>query len=414
MKRITPILLALMLWVSTLSIYGIGLPRLQMAYASPFASLDADTAYNMITNGSFPDTLILDVRSQGEYDEGHIYGAVLIPHTELEARIGELANHKNHEIAVYCRTGARSAIASEILDSNSFIKVYNILGGVQAWEAGGYPVGIAAVRNVDTNLDYDTIQAAIDAPQTLDGHSILVDAGTYHEHVDVHKSISLVGEDRDTTIIDGTGGGMVVKIAADNVSLAGFTIRDGTWGIFITESDFNNISGNTVTDSQYGIYLLAACECNPSSRNTIRSNTIKNNEVGIYLDVSDYNIVYHNNFIDNIIHADIGIGEVNTWDDGYPSGGNYWSNSNVVDLHTGYFQNETGKDGLGDTAFVIEGAGNQDHYPLAHVRDFSVESQQDVSFLTWTVAIIVVIVVFGAILLIYFTKIRKSTESIER
>lgn len=491
MKRIAPLLLALMLWVSALSFYGTGLLRFEMVYASPYASVDADIAYSMIMNGSFPDVVILDVRSQGEYDEGHIYGAVLIPHTELEARIGELANNKNHEVIVYCRTGVRSAIASEILDSNGFTKVYNMLGGIQAWKAEGHPVWVATVHNIDTNLDYDTIQAAVDASQTLDGHSVLVDAGTYHEHVDVHKSISLTGEDRDTTIIDGSGGGMTVKIAADNVSLRGFTIRDGSWGIFITESDFNIISGNSVTANQYGIYLLAACKCNPSSRNTIRNNIISYNEVGIYLDVSDYNTIYHNNFIDNTIHADIGFGEVNTWDDDYPSGGNYWSNSNTIDLHTGSYQNETGKDGLGDTAFVIEGEGNQDHYPLAdlysslHVHilspenktyhtdsipltftvtestdwigysldlqmnitvdgnttildltygphiitvyandtagnagtsetvDFSVDVKQEEPFPTWTVATIVVVVVFGAIAMIYFAKIRKSTESIE-
>jgi parallel beta-helix repeat protein len=284
---------------------------------------------------------------------------------------------------------------------------------------------------------------------------------------------------------------MAVKIAADNVSLRGFTIRDGSWGIFITESDFNIISGNSVTANQYGIYLLAACKCNPSSRNTIRNNLISHNEVGIYLDVSDYNTIYHNNFIDNTIHADIGFGEVNTWDDDYPSGGNYWSNSSTIDLYTGSYQNETGKDGLGDTAFVIEGEGNQDHYPLVdlysslHVHilspedktyhadsisltftvtestdwigysldgqvnttiygnitipglthgphtitvyandtagnagisetvDFSLEVKQEEPFLTWMVAIIVVIVVFGAVVLTYFTKIKKSTESAE-
>ena len=56
--------------------------------------------------------LVLDVRTQEEYDSGHLYDAVLIPHTELETRIDELAGHENHMIIVYCGSGHRSANAS--------------------------------------------------------------------------------------------------------------------------------------------------------------------------------------------------------------------------------------------------------------------------------------------------------------
>jgi hypothetical protein len=54
---------------------------------------------------------------------------------------------------------------------------------------------------------------------------------------------------------------------------------------------------------------------------------------------------------------------VNVWDDGYPSGGNYWSDYNGVDLYRGPFQNETGSDGIGDFPYTI-GANNQDNYPI--------------------------------------------------
>jgi len=53
----------------------------------------------------------------------------------------------------------------------------------------------------------------------------------------------------------------------------------------------------------------------------------------------------------------------NTWDNGYPSGGNYWSNYTDADLYSGPYQNETGSDGIGDTPYVID-AENQDNYPL--------------------------------------------------
>jgi len=53
----------------------------------------------------------------------------------------------------------------------------------------------------------------------------------------------------------------------------------------------------------------------------------------------------------------------NVWDDGYPSGGNYWSDYNGTDIFRGIYQNETGSDGIGDTAYIID-ANNIDHYPL--------------------------------------------------
>jgi len=53
----------------------------------------------------------------------------------------------------------------------------------------------------------------------------------------------------------------------------------------------------------------------------------------------------------------------NIWDDGFPSGGNYWSDYIGVDLYGGLSQNETGSDGIGDTPYIID-ANNQDNYPL--------------------------------------------------
>ena len=348
-----------------LSSCGAGLSGLQLAFASPYTSVNAETAYNMITNGSYPNIVVLDVRSQGEYDSGHIYGAVWIPHSELEARTGELAGHEDHEIIVYCAAGVRSVVASEILDSHNFSKVYNMLGGLSEWESAGYPIWLATVHNLNTTFNYDTIQAAIDAPQTLDGHTIFAEAGTYYEHLFVNKSISLAGEDRDTTVIVGNGTDGVIKIAAYQVNVTGFTIRNGTMGIYIEESDLNVISGNIIADNQHGIHIFASCTCDPSSKNTITNNTIKNNGFGIYLESSNYNIIYHNNLVNNEFQTAVYELYSNAWDDGYSSGGNYWSNHNPLDLYSGTYQNETGSDGIGDTPYIIVGE-SKDRYPLVY------------------------------------------------
>jgi parallel beta-helix repeat protein len=97
---------------------------------------------------------------------------------------------------------------------------------------------------------------------------------------------------------------------------------------------------------------------------TVSGNNITNNEYGVYLDYSSNNKFYHNNFINNFEQVSIPLfGSSNVWDDGYPSGGNYWSDYVGVDEKSGPNQNQTGGDGIGDTPYVID-AYNRDRYPL--------------------------------------------------
>lgn len=84
------------------------------------------------------NVILLDVRTQSEYNSAHISGAVLIPVSKLEERIGEL--RKGRKIIVYCRSGHRSLKASKILTEHGFPNVYNMLGGIKAWTGAEYPV----------------------------------------------------------------------------------------------------------------------------------------------------------------------------------------------------------------------------------------------------------------------------------
>ncbi|MEJ2382984.1 MAG: rhodanese-like domain-containing protein [Xanthomonadales bacterium] len=70
----------------------------------------------------------IDVRSVGEYESGHVEGAVNIPHTEIAERIAEVTEDKDDVIYVYCRSGRRSGIAQSVLENAGFTNVVNIGG----------------------------------------------------------------------------------------------------------------------------------------------------------------------------------------------------------------------------------------------------------------------------------------------
>jgi len=102
---------------------------------SAIISITPAEVYKIITNDE--DYIILDVRTQDEYNEGHLDKALLIPVDELKGRLGELP--KDKPIIVYCRSGARSNRAANILIENGFTEVYD-MGGILSWQEEGFPV----------------------------------------------------------------------------------------------------------------------------------------------------------------------------------------------------------------------------------------------------------------------------------
>lgn len=123
------------------------------------------------------------------------------------------------------------------------------------------------------------------------GDTIYIPSGTYYENIIINKSISLVGEDKDTTVIDGSEDGDVIHISADWVNISGFTIKNGHQGIWFLSSN-STIINNSVTHNEYGIYLRY------SRNNTLIGNYIaSNNHDGITL----YNYSNNNYITDNIM-----------------------------------------------------------------------------------------------------------------
>jgi len=84
--------------------------------------------------------LILDVRSAAEYAEGHIPGAVNLPHDQMKARAEEIGTHRDQEIVLYCRSGRRSAIAAQTLAAEGFTRLRLLEGDMPGWEGAGHPV----------------------------------------------------------------------------------------------------------------------------------------------------------------------------------------------------------------------------------------------------------------------------------
>lgn len=146
--------------------------------------------------------------------------------------------------------------------------------------------------------------------------------------------------------------------SSDN-EIAGNKVEDNEYGISCwAYSDSNSIIGNNITaNNLVGIWIVG------SSNNTIAENIMSgNNQYGISLESSSNNTICHNSFIDNANQIYI-YDSTGTWDNGYSSGGNYWSDYSGNDVCSGPFQNETGSDRIGDTPYNCS-ESSQDRYPL--------------------------------------------------
>ncbi|MFC1817373.1 PKD domain-containing protein, partial [Thermodesulfobacteriota bacterium] len=318
--------------------------------------------------------------------------------------------------------------------------------------------------------DYPTIQEAVTAAGT--GDTVYVRAGTYYENVNIGKELTLQGEEKETTIIDGGGSGNVILITVNSVTVKDLTVtnsgsntgytgdagiridnaddcvienikvvdNNGTginlvyadycWvkdsyiannglGIFLWRGTYNEYSHNYIFNNPgngiqladsglYGsnwvhdneliengltppgaetaaIFLWGSgsrnnviennfCDKNKQgihfraygiSGNIIRGNTFQNStECAVrYTHSAGPDIFYHNNFIKNTSELSGYPLSPNTWDDGYPSGGNYWDTYTGTDNYNGPTQDIPGADGIGDTAYAFGGWGT-DNYPL--------------------------------------------------
>jgi len=210
-----------------------------------------------------------------------------------------------------------------------------------------------------------------------------------HFYQDIDNSNTVEGRpvyylvERENLTIDGNvmDIGYLGLVSCKNILVKNLNIRNNINAVLLANTTDSTVKDCILTNSSYGVHL------NSSSNNLIENCVTLNNSHGIYLHFSSNNNIirncttsgntsygiifylysnnnraYHNNILNNINQArDEGS---NYWDDGYPSGGNYWADYRGVDENHGENKNTPGSDGIGDTPYLIPGGAGQDRYPL--------------------------------------------------
>jgi parallel beta-helix repeat protein len=256
------------------------------------------------------------------------------------------------------------------------------------------PEGMVLVVDPSIPGAYSTIQAAINAANSSD--TVFVHEGMYHESVQVNKSVSLIGQDVDNTIIFGQSADFAVSITVGAASVSGFTITrsvtgQSSIGVLLMHSD-TSIRSNKIVGMAEGIVLYSpnnviannvilsstsdglrlyfsdnnlfsnnlitnnspavGINLYSSSNNVFSGNTISNSSQGVSISFySSFNVFYHNNFYSPVQVSKSVVS--NAWD--FEGEGNFWSDYNGTGTSHG---------GIGVIPYVID-SSNQDNFPLA-------------------------------------------------
>jgi len=277
--------------------------------------------------------------------------------------------------------------------------------------------------SIDGEGNYSSIQEAIDSAS--DNDILFVSSGTYFENIEITKSIELIGEDENTTILNGNGSGIIIDILADYVKIRGFTIKDGSpestseseagivissnystisdciitsnknyglylhgdpkttnniikfntfsnnkYGIYAINAIINNISSNTFAyNTEYGIYLMGQSNDNLVSDSIFTENTYairikgseKNTVIKNLITNNKYGLYFCCSATNNIAYNNRFIKNTEWHAEDYE--GNTWDNGKVGNYWDDYTGTDVNSDGIGDTPYLIKG-GNRDRFPL--------------------------------------------------
>ncbi len=237
---------------------------------------------------------------------------------------------------------------------------------------------------INRKMDLYTLTADISASIVVEKSNVVIDGNGFTIQGDGNGSgFLLIGTSRvaiKNTIIRGFDCGIYLESASYNTvcfneittnDLDGIGLRDSTnnrvswnsiaannwFGIGVYYSSANSFDGNNITGNYDGIGLYN------SANNVLLANKIvANTHYGLGLYGSLGNLILHNNFVNNARQI-FTEHYINTWDNGYPNGGNFWSDLATVDLFSGPSQDVSGADSISDTPYILN-EDNKDRYPL--------------------------------------------------
>lgn len=241
--------------------------------------------------------------------------------------------------------GTGNGTVFEIISSNVVVAGFRIQNSGYGWDKNGFYVHNADNVTVERNYLNNTC------------HNIKV------------------GFSKGTIIRENTISGIMTSptmygIRIENssyCSVSGNNVSDCVAAIHFQNATFCSATGNNIFGNDQGIRLYSPCTFNEFYENDVNNCTYDGMIDQMPQNMTMFgNAFYHNNFVNNrnpFIYATAGT----KWDQGYPSGGNYWSRHNAFDEHCGQYQNETGKDGISDSNYAVSrNSHDVDNYPLMH------------------------------------------------
>jgi parallel beta-helix repeat protein len=191
---------------------------------------------------------------------------------------------------------------------------------------------------------------------------------SYNKIIDNVETGILIRESYDTEIksnnITENFKGMNIYKSSNITIISNDVFNNFNQGILVYLSNANFIKYNHIFDNLGNGIEVSQSDINDFYSNNISNNGNTPNEYGITVDTnSQFNLIYHNTIMFNSNSSYDGTNKNNSWENGYPLGGNYWSDYNGSDEKRGINQDIPGSDGIGDTPYIID-SDSQDRFPL--------------------------------------------------
>jgi parallel beta-helix repeat protein len=272
---------------------------------------------------------------------GFYYGVELKWTDHIVLHENSIASNYDHGVHLYYSSNNN-------ISGNNLTNNYN--HGVRLY----YSANNSICRNSITDNYHDGVHLSGSSNNSIYGNDIRSNEDNA-VHISVfsdHNSISLnkIGNNENGIVLRGSHNAVSGNDISNNTA-------GGIWlGIIGYSSNNNSIFENNLEKDSFGISLFYA-DYNEISANKVAANSI----CGIYLNRSENNRIFHNTFIDNAQQSYAEESKGNCWDEGYPSGGNFWNDCNPPDSNS---------DRIGDTSRTVNGSDEEDRYPLIYPFEF--------------------------------------------